>query len=79
MSKALKVFQLRSGFYELIVAAPSQKAALAAWGANPREFAQGFASVSDNPEAIAAARASPGVVLKRQFGSKGNLPPTRPL
>ena len=32
MPRALKVFQTQIGFYELIVAPPSQAAALRAWG-----------------------------------------------
>lgn len=67
----LKVFQAHLGFYDAVVAAPSQKAALAAWGARPSEFAKGFARVTNEPEAVASALAHPGEVLKRPFGSKG--------
>lgn len=68
--KRLKVFRLHSGFYDMIIAAPSQKAALAAWGARPNEFSHGFAAVTDDAQAVKAALAQPGTVLKRQFGSK---------
>jgi colicin import membrane protein len=71
VSAKLKVFRAHFGFYDEIVAAPSQKAALAAWNAHPGEFAHGFAAVTTDPKLVAAALAQPGVVLKRQFGSKG--------
>jgi colicin import membrane protein len=70
MAAGLKVFRAHLGFYDTIVAATSQKKALQAWGASPSEFAKGFASVTDDPEAIDAARDRPGVVLRRPFGSK---------
>ncbi|MBV9991764.1 MAG: hypothetical protein JOZ72_10760 [Alphaproteobacteria bacterium] len=68
---ARKVFRAHLGFYDTIVAAPSQKAALLAWGAAPAEFAHGFAKVTKDPEAIEAALKQPGVVLRRPYGSKG--------
>jgi len=68
---ARKVFRAHLGFYDTIIAAPSQKAALAAWGASPAEFAHGFASVTEDPQAIEAALKQPGVVLKRPYGSRG--------
>jgi len=60
---------MHMGFYDSIVAAPSQKSALAAWGARPTQFSQGFAAVTKDPAAVEAALAQPGVVLKRPFGS----------
>jgi colicin import membrane protein len=69
--RKLKVFRAHFGFYDEIVAAPSQKAALEAWGAKPHEFSQGFAKVTEESALVAAALAQPGIVLKRQFGSKG--------
>ncbi len=71
MPRPLKVFRAHLGFYDSVVAAPSQKAALAAWGASPREFAQGFARVTTDTAAVEAALAQPGVVLRRPAGSKG--------
>ncbi len=68
----LKVFRAHFGFYDTIVAAPSQKAALAAWGVHPSEFAQGFARLTTDPAAVTAARADPGTVLKRPIGSNGD-------
>jgi hypothetical protein len=69
--KRLKVFQAHLGFYDTVVAAPSQKAALAAWGARGSEFAKGFASVTTDPAAVEQALAHPGKVLKRPVGGKG--------
>jgi len=70
MARKLKVFRTHLGFYDLIVAAPSQKAALEAWGASPHLFSQGFAAVETDPRLVGAALKKPGVVLRRQFGSK---------
>ena len=70
-AKRLKVFQAHLGFYDTVVAAPSQKAALLAWGAGRNEFANGFAKVASDPGAIKVALAHPGQVLKRPFCSKG--------
>lgn len=71
MPRPLKVFRAHLGFYDTIVAAPSQKAAAEAWKAGTREFAQGFASETHDAEAIEAALACPGVVLRRPAGSGG--------
>ena len=73
MASKLKVFRTHLGFYDLIVAAPSQKAALEAWGASPHLFSQGFASVETDPRLLGAALKKPGVVLRRQFGSRGEF------
>jgi len=71
MPRKLKVFRAHLGFYDTIVAAPSQKAALEAWGAGANEFHQGFAAQTEDPDLVAAAREKPGIVLRRQFGTKG--------
>ncbi len=65
------MFQSHLGFYDMIVAAPSQKAALEAWGAGASEFAKGFARVATDPVAIKKALAHPGKALRRPFGSRG--------
>jgi hypothetical protein len=67
--KALKVFQAHLGFFDTVVAAPSKKAALEAWGSRQDLFHTGLASVAADKGAIAAALAKPGVVLKRPAGS----------
>jgi hypothetical protein len=70
MARALKTFQAHLGFYDTIVAAPSQAAALKAWGSRRDLFREGFAKICDEPGAIAAASAKPGIVLRRAAGSK---------
>lgn len=72
MAKAprkLKVFQAQFGFYDTVVAAPSQAAALRAWGTHQNLFASGQAKLTDDPQAIEAARAHPETPLKRAVGS----------
>src|SRR3954467_5482218 len=69
MPRKLKTYQTSQGFYDLAIAAPSMKAALAAWGTSRNLFHQGFAKESDDSEVIAAAMAKPGIVLKRPVGS----------
>ncbi len=73
MARQIKVFRTHLGFYDLIVAAPSKKAALEAWGASPHLFTQGFAAETTEPKLVEAALKAPGVVLKRQFGSTGEF------
>jgi hypothetical protein len=73
MAKTLKVFRAHLGFYDTIVAAPSQKAALEAWGMHINAFADGAAGVTTEKDAVEAALARPGVVLKRPFGSKARF------
>lgn len=81
-NRPLKVFQAHLGFYDTVVAAPSQKAALEAWGAGRGEFAKGFAKLTTDPVAVQCALATPGVVLRRPFGSAGpfkrDADPVRP-
>lgn len=69
MPRKLKTYQTSLGFYDLAIAAPSMKAALAAWGAESNLFHQGAATESEDPDVIAATMAAPGVVLKRPVGS----------
>ena len=69
MPRPLKVFRAHLGFYDTVVAATSKKAALQAWGARGGEFSHGFADVTNDAEAVKAALAQPGVVLRRLFGS----------
>jgi hypothetical protein len=64
MGRKLKVFRAAAGFHDVYVAAPSQKAALEAWGASHNLFASGAAEVVIDPELVAAALAKPGIVLK---------------
>ena len=70
MAPKFKVFRTHIGFDDMIVAAASQKAALEAWGAGAHLFAQGFA---EDPVLVKAALGQPGIVLRRQFGTKGDF------
>ena len=87
MAKKLKVFRTPIGFHDAYVAAPSQKAALEAWGADSNLFGQGIAEQVDDPELMEEPLANPGKVIKRVRGSadehfaalgKGEKKPKRP-
>ena len=65
----LKVFRTPIGFHDAYVAAPSQKAALEAWGVDGNLFAQGIAEQVTDPELMEEPLASPGKVIKRVRGS----------
>src|ERR1700712_3122567 len=69
MARKLKTYQTSLGFFDQAIAAPSMKAALAAWGADSNLFHQGAARESDDPDVVAATMARPGIVLKRPVGS----------
>lgn len=66
----LKVFQARLGFFDAVIAAPSQKAALEAWGVSQDLFHEGLAALAREAGAVEAALARPGVVLRRAAGSR---------
>jgi len=65
----LKVFRTPIGFHDAYVAAPSQKAALEAWGSDHNLFARGEAELVDDPALTEAPLAAPGTVIKRLRGS----------
>jgi hypothetical protein len=65
----LKVFRTPIGFHDAYVAAPSQKAAVEAWGSDKSLFARGEAEEVTDPALTAAPLAAPGVVVKRLRGS----------
>ena len=67
--RKLKVFQAQFGFYDSVVAAPSQAAALRAWGTHQNLFANGEAKVTTDEAAVAAATAQPETPLRRAVGS----------
>ena len=69
MAGKLKTYQTSLGFFDLAIAAPSMKAALAAWGADSNLFHQGAAKESHDPDVIEATMAKPGVVLRRPVGT----------
>ena len=66
----LKVFSTPIGFHDALVAAPSQKAALEAWGAGTNLFSQGSAHVVTDPELAKVPLQHPGQVVKVLRGSK---------
>ena len=68
-SRKLKVFQAQFGFYDAVVAAPSQAAALRAWGVRQDLFASGEARVTEDDATVAAAIAYPETPLRRAVGS----------
>lgn len=64
MPRKLKVFRTPIGFHDAYVAAPSRKAALAAWGADADLFARGVAEEVTDPALTAAPLARPGEVVR---------------
>jgi hypothetical protein len=71
MAARLKVYRTPLGFFDAVVAAPNQAAALKAFDVRENLFASGMASVTDDPVAVEAALARPGVVLRRPAGGGG--------
>ena len=67
--RKLKVYQAPFGFHESVVAAPSQAAALRAWGSHQNLFADGSAEIATDEAAIQAALAHPETPLRRAIGS----------
>lgn len=65
----LKVYVTRIGFHETIVAAQSQRAALAAWGVTRNLFAIGRAYDTRDVDLCCVALSLPGQVFARPFGS----------
>lgn len=68
MARKLKVFRTAAGFNDAYVAAPSQKAALAAWGSNGNLFARGEAEEVTEAALTAEPLARPGEVILRSRG-----------
>jgi hypothetical protein len=68
MPRKLKVFRTSTGFHDAYVAAPSRKAALAAWGAEADLFARGVAEEVDDPRLARAALDRPGEVIRLSRG-----------
>jgi small-conductance mechanosensitive channel len=65
----LKVFRTPIGFHDAYVAAPSQKAALEAWGADGNLFAQGIAEQVRDPKLMEEALDRPGEIIRKVRGS----------
>ena len=66
----LKVFRTPIGFHDAYVAAPSQKAALEAWGSDSNLFAAGAAEQVTEPDLTEVPLARPGEVIKVLRGNK---------
>ena len=69
MARQLKVYCTPIGFHDAYVAAPSQKAALAAWGTETNLFSRGMAAVVTVPALTKEPLAKPGRVIKRARGT----------
>jgi hypothetical protein len=65
----LKLFRTAIGFHDVYVAAPSQKAALEAWGSDSNLFAVGAAERVEDSDMMREALANPGAVIKRPRGT----------
>ena len=81
-AKKLKVFRTAIGFHDAYVAAPSQKAALEAWGSDTNLFARGAAELVTEPALTKAPLERPGEVIKvsrggaaEQIRALGKSPP----
>lgn len=70
MARKLKVFRTAIGFHDAYVAAPSQKAALAAWGSAGNLFGTGMAELVSDPRLTKAPLAKPGEVVKVKRGTE---------
>jgi hypothetical protein len=68
MARALKVFRTAIGFDDAYVAAPSRKAALAAWGSEADLFARGVAEEVTDVALTKAPLAKPGEVVRVSRG-----------
>jgi hypothetical protein len=69
-TQKLKVFRTPIGFHDAYVAAPSQKAALAAWGSDINLFAQKIAEEVTDPELMKESLAKPGEVIRKLRGTE---------
>lgn len=69
MARALKVYRTAIGFHDAYVAAPSMKAALAAWGTDKDLFARKAAELVEDRALTAEPLANPGKVIRVPRGS----------
>ena len=78
----LKVFRTPIGFHDAYVAAPSRKAALAAWGSDADLFARGVAEQVTDPQLTEEPLANPGKVIRLSRGTAAEqiaaLPKAKP-
>lgn len=69
MARTLKVFRTPIGFHDAYVAAPSQKAALQAWGTDTDLFARGVAEQVTDAALMEEPLAHPGDVIRKTRGT----------
>ena len=69
MARKLKVFRTPIGFHDAYVAAPSQKAALQAWGTDTDLFARGVAEQVTDAALMEEPLAHPGQVIRKPRGT----------
>ena len=69
MARTLKVYRMPVGFHDAYIAAPSQKAAVEAWGSDQDVFARGQAELVSDAALTEEPLASPGKVIKRLRGT----------
>ena len=69
-NQKLKVYSTPIGFHDALVAAPSQKAALEAWGAGTNLFSQGAAHVVTDTKFVKEPLEKPGQVIKVPRGNR---------
>ena len=68
-AQKLKVYCTPIGFHDAYIAAPSQKAALEAWGSDANLFARGVAEQVTDPRLMAEPLAHPGKVIRKLRGT----------
>ena len=71
MPRKLKVFRTSTGFHDAYVAAPSRKAALAAWGSDADLFARGVAEEVTAAKLMTEPLKRPGEVIRLSRGDLG--------
>ncbi len=69
MARKMKVFRTPIGFHDAYVAAPSQKAALQAWGADADLFARGMAEEVTDATLMKEPLTHPGQVVRKIRGT----------
>jgi hypothetical protein len=74
----LKVFRTAIGFHDAYVAAPSRKAALAAWGTDKDLFARGVADEVTDPALMKESLSAPGTVFRQLRAMPADEPEAKP-
>jgi hypothetical protein len=80
-TQKLKVYRTPIGFHDAYVAAPSQKAALQAWGSDVDLFARGVAEAVTDANLTREPLERPGTVVRRPRGTASDYmatPPDKP-